>query len=291
MVAQTQVFFLDAQAQQPVAAEFLPVSEPFQVGAGLAEELTFHLLELTGAEGEVAGGDLVAERLAHLAHAEGQLAAGGALDIGKVDKDALGGFGAQVAGAAGVLGDADGGLEHQVELADGGEVMLAADRADHFLMLGDESVHLVKSHGVHVHILALLTVGNELVGTVAALAGAAVQQRVREAGHVTGSDPGLGVHQDGGVQAHVVGAFLHELLQPGLLDVVLELNAQGTVVPAVGQAAVDLAAGVDVPAVFAKVDDHVQSLFAVFHFLLSLPRGWLPHKRCIPMPYGIMGLL
>ena len=36
---------------------------------------------------------------------------------------------------------------------------------------------------------------------------------------------------------------------------------------------------------------HVQSLFAVFHFLLSLPRGWLPHKRCIPMPYGIMGLL
>ena len=130
VVAQAQVLFLDAKAQQPVLAVVLPVGEPLQVGVGLAEELALHLLKLAGTEGEVARGDLVAERLADLADAEGQLAAGGALDVRKVDEDALRGLGAQVAGGGGILGHADGSLEHQVELADGGEVMLAADGAD-----------------------------------------------------------------------------------------------------------------------------------------------------------------
>mgnify|MGYP007043246927 CR=1 FL=1 len=176
------MLLLDAEAQQPVLAVVLPVAEPLEVGAGLAEELALHLLELAGAEGEVARGDLVAEGLAHLTDAEGQLAAGGALDVGKVDEDALRRLGAEVAGGRAVLGDADGGLEHQVELTDGGEVVLAADGADHVLVFGDESVHLVKAHGVHVHLGVL--VADELVGAVAGLAGAAVQQRVREAGHV-----------------------------------------------------------------------------------------------------------
>ena len=35
VVTQTEVFFLDAQAEQPVAAEFLPVGEPLQVSARL----------------------------------------------------------------------------------------------------------------------------------------------------------------------------------------------------------------------------------------------------------------
>ena len=52
--------------------------------------------------------------------------------------------------------------------------MLAADGADHVLVFGDESVHLVKAHGVHVHLGVL--VADELVGAVAGLAGAAFQQ-------------------------------------------------------------------------------------------------------------------
>ena len=152
------------------------------IRAGLAEELALHLLELAGAEGEVARGDLVAERLAHLAHAEGQLAAGGALDVGKVDKDALRGLGTQIAGRGAVLGHADGGLEHQVELADGGKVVLAAHGADDVLVLCNERIHLVKAHGVHVHLGVLLT--DQLVGAVTGLAGTAVQQGVREAGNI-----------------------------------------------------------------------------------------------------------
>ena len=96
VVAQAQIFFLDAKAQQPVLAVVLPVGEPLQVGVGLAEELALHLLKLAGTEGEVARGDLVAERLADLADTEGQLAAGRALDVRKVDEDALRGLGAQV---------------------------------------------------------------------------------------------------------------------------------------------------------------------------------------------------
>ena len=35
VVTQAQVLLLDAKAQQPVLAIVLPVSEPFQIGAGL----------------------------------------------------------------------------------------------------------------------------------------------------------------------------------------------------------------------------------------------------------------
>ena len=66
MIPQTQTVLLDAQRQQPFAAEGAPVIEPLQILAGLAEEFQLHLLELAHAEDEVAGGDLVAEGLADL---------------------------------------------------------------------------------------------------------------------------------------------------------------------------------------------------------------------------------
>src|SRR5699024_6738523 len=106
-----------------------------------------HLLKLPGAEGEVAGGDLIAEALADLADAEGELPAGGALDVVEVHEDALGGLGAKVDGVLRVLGDALEGLEHQVKLADGGKVVLAAGGAGD-LMLLDEGGHLVPGEGV-----------------------------------------------------------------------------------------------------------------------------------------------
>ena len=114
---------------------------------------------------------------------------------------------------------------------------------------------------------------DELVGAVAGLAGLAVEQGIGEAGHMAGRDPGLGVHDDGGVKAHVIGALLNELFEPGLLDVVFELNAEGTVVPGVGKSAVDLAAGVHEAAVFAQCNDLVHGFFAFFHFYI-LSRDW-----------------
>ncbi|CAN4006139.1 SAM-dependent DNA methyltransferase, partial [Dysosmobacter welbionis] len=92
VIPQPQILLLDVQALQPVVAVRPPILEPLQIRVRLTEELQLHLLELPDAENEVTRGDLVAEGLADLAHAEGQLPAGGPLDGGKVDKNALGGL-------------------------------------------------------------------------------------------------------------------------------------------------------------------------------------------------------
>ena len=162
-----------------------------------------------------------------------------------------------VSGRGGVLGDALVGLEHQVELADVGEVALAAAGAGH-VVLPDKGHHLLLGHGLHVHVgaaLLLKIVLNELVGPVTHLAGLAVDKGVVEGGHMAGGHPYLGVHQDSGV----------ELLPPGPLHVVLQLHAQGAVVPGVGQAAVDLAAGIDEAPALAQGHDFFHGLFGVLH--------------------------
>ena len=83
---------LSSQSRQKSA----PVLEPLQILAGLAEELQLHLLEFAHAEDEVAGRYLVAEGLAYLANARGQLLARGAHGVGEVDEYALRGLGAQI---------------------------------------------------------------------------------------------------------------------------------------------------------------------------------------------------
>ena len=268
MIPQPQVLVLQTDAQQPVVAEGAPVPEPLQIGAGLAEKFQLHLLELPDTEDEVAGGDLVAEGLADLAHAEGQLAPGGALGVDEVGEDALRRLRPQIHRVLGVLGDALEGLEHQVELPDVGEIVLAAGGAGDVVFL-DEVLHLLLGEGVdglgQLHAVLAAPILNELVRPEPLLALPAVHQRIGEAGQMAAGHPGLGVHEDGGVLPHVVGVLLDKFLPPGLLDVVLQLHAQGAVVPGVGQAAVDLAAGEDDAAVFAEGDDLVHRFFGVFH--------------------------
>ena len=275
VVAQAEVLVLQADGEQPVVAERAPVVEPLKVGARLAEELELHLLELAHAEDEVARRDLVAEGLADLADAERELFARGALDVIEVDEDALRGLGTEVDGVLCVLGHALERLEHEVELTDIGEVVLAAGGAGD-VVLFDKVLHLLLGEGVDG--LGKLEAGlgapvlDDLVGAEALMALAAVHQRIGEAAEMAARHPGLRVHQDRGVKADVVGILLHELLPPGVLDVLLELGAEGAVVPGVGKAAVDLAAGEDKAAVFAQRDDLVHRLFGVFHgeFLLSM---------------------
>ena len=136
-------------------------------------------------------------------------------------------------------------------------------------MLGDKSVHLLKRHGVHIDLVVLLA--DELVRAVAGLAGFAVEQRVGEAGHVAGRDPRLRIHDNGRIETDVVRALLHELLQPCLFHIVLELHAEGAIVPAVGQAAVNFGPGEHKAAVFAERDDLIHRLFTVFHHSSVLP--------------------
>ena len=268
MVAQAQIFVPDTQSQQPIMAELFPVGEPLQLSARLAEELQLHLLKLAGAEGEVARSDLIAEGLADLAHAEGQLPAGSPLDVLEVDKNTLGGLGAEVDGVLSVLSDPLEGLEHQVELADVRPVELAAGGAADVVLL-HKGLHLRLAHSVHavtqVEAVLLAPVLNDLVGAETLLALFTIHQGVGEAAHMAGGHPNLGIHQDGGVQTHIIGILLDELLPPGLLYVVFQFHTQRAVVPGVGQAAIDLRSGEDKSTSLTQSDDLFHGLFAVFH--------------------------
>ncbi|MNC09259.1 hypothetical protein D3C75_568780 [compost metagenome] len=244
VVPQTDAVLLDAQGQQPVFAEAAPVGEPFHILAGFAEEFKLHLLELAGPEGEVARSDFVPEALADLADAEGQLLAHGALHILEVDEDALCGFRAQINFVSAGDGNTLMGFEHQVELADVRIVEGAAIRA-HNVVLADQIHHLVEAQAVHNHLDALVIQGvlNNFVGAVAGLTLFAVHHRVVEVAYMAGGDPGLGIHQNGGVQTHIVRGLLDELFPPGLLHIVLQFYAQRAVVPGVGETAINFGAG------------------------------------------------
>ena len=73
-------------------AEGSPVIEPLQVGIRLAEELQFHLLELSGTECKITGSNLVTEGLTDLADAERNLLSRGSLYILKVNENTLSGL-------------------------------------------------------------------------------------------------------------------------------------------------------------------------------------------------------
>ncbi len=230
MVAQTQVLFGQAERMQPVFAEVFPVLEPFEIRVRLAEEFTFHLLKFTGAEREVAGGNFVAEALANLAYAERQLFACGALNVGKVHKDTLRGFRTQINGVLCVLCDALKGFEHQVKLTNVREVFTAAVGAFDVVFL-DELHHLFVAPAIGRLAGEVL---NQFVRTVACFAVFAVHQRVGKSAHMAGSHPNFRIHQNSGVEADIVRAFLYKFFQPCLFHVVFEFHTQRTVVPGVG---------------------------------------------------------
>src|SRR4029453_10939257 len=126
------------------------------------EVLHLHLLELAHAEEEVAGRDLVAERLAGLRDAERRLAASELRDVLEVDEDALRGLGAEGRGRRRALHRTDPPLEHEVELARLGEV--AVRRLARPLRRPSPALGVL-----------------ELVRPEAELAGAAVDERIAEA--------------------------------------------------------------------------------------------------------------
>src|SRR5205814_6853824 len=133
-----QVLRVHAEVEVPVEAVFDPALVPRFVAqlAGLEhrgrldEELNLHLLELARAEDEVAGGDLVAERLADLRDAERQLAPRRLQHVVEVDEDALRRLRTQVRDRRVLLHGPHEGLEHEVELARRRELALAALRAE-----------------------------------------------------------------------------------------------------------------------------------------------------------------
>ncbi len=124
VLAHTELAVAQPIAQVPVESLLDPVAVPLLCLVRWDEELHLHLLELAYAEEEVAGRDLVAERLADLSDSERRLAPRDLEHVLEVDEDPLCGLGAQVGARALFLQRADCGLEHQVELPRLGQVAL-----------------------------------------------------------------------------------------------------------------------------------------------------------------------
>ena len=217
---------------------------------GLDEELHLHLLELAGAEDEVARGDFVAERLADLGDAEREFGARGGEDVVEVDEDALRGFGAQPHLARGVLNGSGERLEHQVEQTRGGE------------------------GGAVVGALFGVV---EVVGAVALVAGKALGERVGEVVGVAAGDPDLRVLNDGAVEADDVVALVDHRAPPRFLDVALEFDAERAVVPTGADAPVDFAGGEDEAPPLGERDDAGEVGGRHRDYLLA-PRGWPPRR-------------
>src|SRR5437660_4561625 len=122
VLAKTQPVLRNTQAPIPRHALGAPVLEPGVCLRRRYEVLHLHLLELPGAEDEVPGGDLVAERLADLCDTEGWSLPGRLEHAGEVEKHPLGRLRAQVHLCSLVLDRASVGLEHRVERPWLGEV-------------------------------------------------------------------------------------------------------------------------------------------------------------------------
>ena len=149
--------------------------------------------------------------------------AGGALDIGKVDKDAPVRFPYQEDLALGVLGHPLEGFEHQVEFADVGEVGGARSWAFDPSRMKSSICSLVQPS-------ATLPSGvfDQLVSAVAGFAVSfAVHQRVGEAAHMARKPPRFPVHQNERYPAYVVGHSWTNRFHRGFFTLFLNSTPKG----------------------------------------------------------------
>ena len=234
LLADAQVLLAHAKLQVPVRSLRDPSFVRGLVLAGANEILDLHLLELARAEGEIAGRDFVAESLANLGNAKGQFPAHGIEDIAEIDKDPLSGFRPHVhkAGVVTRIHGADAGAKHEIERARGRQILRTALGADKFFGL-DSSVDLGQALGV-----APLLRREHVIRARPRLARAAVGHRIGKGRLVTRVLPHQAIHQDGGIKPFHVVAFVHDRAPPGALDVVLQFDAEWSVVPGAAQSAV-----------------------------------------------------
>ena len=220
---------------------------PLLGGRRLDEELHLHLLELAGAEDEVARGDLVAKALADLPDTERRLLARGRHHVGEVDEDALRGLGTQIVQPLLGLDRSEVGLEHHVELARLGPLARARrspGQTDigHGTELGGDA----RSWPRRPHAGGRRDSG---CGSDQRL-----DQRVVENLDVAGGDPHLPRQDDRRIESHDVVAAGDHRAPPLPFDVLFELHAQRPVIPRRFGAAVDLARGKDEAPPFGQVD-------------------------------------
>src|SRR6187549_632483 len=164
------------------------------------------MFELTRAKNEVSGRDLIAERLADLRDAEGNLLPRGLLDVQEVDVDALRRLGTEVHHGRAILDGPHERLEHEVEEAWLGQLAVG--------MLSRLLAGLSRTLRV-----------TDLVGAETRLARLAVHERIGEPGDVTARFPHLRVHEDCRVEPLDVVPGPDHRIPPAIFQVLLQLDA------------------------------------------------------------------
>ena len=169
-------------------------------------------------------------------------------------------FGTEIYGIRAVFGNALESFEHKVELSYAGKVALAAVRAGDFVV-GDIFFHLFvgPAGDGKIEFFTADIIFYEIVGAVSCLTAFAVHERVGKTAYVTGSYPNVGIHENRAVETRVEGVFLNEFFPPSALDIVFEFYAERTVVPGVGETAVDFAARKDETSAFAQSYELIHS--------------------------------
>ena len=183
VVVETVAVVAEAQCTVPGHTGLLPLLPPLHLLAGTYEELHLHLLEFAHAEDELAGHDLVAERLSDLRDSERQFHAAGLLHVQEIDEDTLCRLGTQV-DRIGTLGRrAHLGREHQVELAHLRPVARTRNRA-HDLAVDDDLTQFIQVIGVlggHETLVHLVALGEGFGHTGRSLAVLLLVERLPEA--------------------------------------------------------------------------------------------------------------
>ena len=148
----------------------------------------------------------------------GTLLAGSSLYVLEVYEDTLCSLRTQIYGVLCILGNTLESLEHQVELTDVGEIMLAAARTADVIVIDVLSssapgTSRLRSPRCSMSVLCHIVL-DELICTETLFTALAVHQRIREAAQMSGCHPCLGVHEDRTVYTYVVRALLNKFLPP-----------------------------------------------------------------------------
>ena len=130
--------------------------------------------------------------------------------------------------------------------------------------------------------LLLAVILDQLVGPKTLMTLPAIHERIGEAAQMAACYPGLRIHQNSAVHAHIIRILLYEFLPPGLFHIVFQLHTQIAVIPGVCQAPIDLRAGIHEPSGLCQRYDLFHCLFhnissshsaaAAAHLLLHLIR-------------------
>ena len=133
---------------------------------------------------------------------------------------------------------------------------------------------------VQLDVILLCKIFDQLICTETLMTFFTIHQRIRKTSQMSGSNPGLWVHQDGAVHTDIVWVFLYELLPPCTLHIVFQFYTKISVIPCICKTSVDFRSRIYKTSCFCYLHNFVHRLFhyviLTFYYVFSdPPKGWI----------------